>query len=239
MTHNPNIADTATASNSNTGDQTITLTGDVTGTGTGSFATTYAGNLPVSKLNSGTSASSSTFWRGDGTWATPSGSGSSFTGPFLPSLPPYPVTAGNTYPNIHVSAGANSKNNPGMGVAASIGADSKWQLRWIMPTGTLPSGTCKLVLWAQANATSGNAKVNPKWGSCATEEDPGSTTLNAEGTGTISWGAGDNDQIKELKIVLDGDTPVAGEMVVMDLVFETSSWTLAQVSTWQAFIIFE
>jgi len=158
-------------------------------------------------------------------------------GPIFPNSA-YPVTAGRVFPNFHVGAGANSKHEEGMGVEASVGADSVWRLRFQMPP-TLPSGTGKLRLLALANATSGNAKVNPKWVSVAAEENPSSATPVAETVQTVTWGAGDNDQYKELKVTLDADTLVAGEIVVMDLVFETASWTLAAVSTWIASIIWE
>lgn len=158
-------------------------------------------------------------------------------GPIYPSSA-MPDTSGETFPNVHEGA-TNSRRTEGLGLAASISTDRTWELRFDLPP-TLPSGTLKLQILSLADATSGTVVVEPQWFAATPDVDtPDDETLTGEGDTTITWAAGDDDELKLTKINLDAATaPVAGDTLIVHVKFDSTS-TLAVVSTHRISIIWE
>lgn len=160
-------------------------------------------------------------------------------GPVHPSST-FPVTVDKVFASQYVGPN-DDRQEIGLGVLASLDADGIWRLRFDMPEVLPLTGSPKIRMRLLADAITGVSKINVKWKSVAEEADiPRPADLTAETVQTTTWATGDNIQNKALTVALDGTTaPAAKEILCMDLTFETSGWTLAQILTVVPKIIWE
>ena len=154
-------------------------------------------------------------------------------------LPPYTSdTAGNAFPSFYAGGGGNAApTDYGLGIAASLGADVVWQLRFPMPP-SIPYGTLKLRTLMLANATSGVAKWTVSDINVAASASPSAATMNGETQQTYTWVSGNADKYIETKQALTS-APSGNDMLVVAITFNHTGWTLAQTLTTVATIIWE
>jgi hypothetical protein len=155
----------------------------------------------------------------------------------VPPIRPYsaiPVTAGSVF-------GCLIDGDEMLCIAdeSTLTADATWRLGFEMPPVLATECEYRLQVDVKANASSGVARLNPKWNTWAPGVTRTSLTLNAEtvtpdsvsgaaGSGaTVTFGAGDANQLVRLTWTLNASTVTAGQRIAMDLVAENTSYTLA------------
>lgn len=143
------------------------------------------GNIPVSRLNSGTGATSSTFWRGDASWATPAGGGT-VTGPVSSTNTGFAVWNGTTGTVLadHAATVAigSEVSGLGTGVATFLATPTSANLRTAL-TDEVGTGAAYFVGGALGTPASG---VATNLTGTASGLTAGTVTTNANLTGAIT-----------------------------------------------------